>query len=100
MCFKIPDESSLYIIIFLLTTWCKELDIQFVFCFVTIAAAWNLEEDEDSGIASGSTDGAPFGYTTGGLYYSTDVHLQTLHTLVGIQNYHDSVRSVFLLSQK
>ena len=68
-----------------------------MFCFVTIAAAWNLEEDEDSGIASGSTDGAPFGYTTGGLYYSTDVHLQTLHTLVGIQKnyYHDSVRSVF-----
>lgn len=45
------------------------------------AAAWNLEEDEDSGIASGSTDGVPFGYTSGGLYYSTDVHLQTLHTL-------------------
>ena len=53
-------------------------------CFVTTAAAWNLEEDEDSGIASGSTDGVPFGYTSGGLYYSTDVHLQTLHTLVGI----------------
>ena len=52
--------------------------------FLTTAAAWNLEEDEDSGIASGSTDGVPFGYTSGGLYYSTDVHLQTLHTLVGI----------------
>lgn len=50
--------------------------------FFSLAAAWNLEEDEESGVAaSGSTDGVPFGYTTGGLYYSTDVHLQTLHTL-------------------
>ena len=44
-------------------------------------AAWNLEEDDESGVASSSTDGVPFGYTTGGLYYSTDVRLQSLHTL-------------------
>lgn len=49
-----------------------------------IAAAWNLEEDDESGLVSGSTDGAPFGYTTGGLYYSTDVHLQTLHSTLQV----------------
>lgn len=47
------------------------------------AAAWNLEEDDESGVASSSTDGVPFGYTTGGLYYSTDVRLQSLHSLEG-----------------
>ncbi|CAH3157223.1 unnamed protein product [Porites lobata] len=45
-------------------------------------AAWNLEDDEENvTAASGSTDGAPFGYTSGGLYYSTAIHLQTLQTL-------------------
>ena len=52
-----------------------------------LAAAWNLEDDEEDGTASAqhvSTDGAPFGYTSGGLYYSTSIHLQTLQTLVRI----------------
>ena len=48
-----------------------------------LGAAWNLEDDEENvTAASGSTDGAPFGYTSGGLYYSTAIHLQTLQTLV------------------
>lgn len=51
------------------------------FAVSTRGAAWNLEDDEDNGTVSGSTDGAPLGYTTGGLYYSTDLRLQTLHTL-------------------
>jgi len=49
--------------------------------FFSSAAAWSLEEDDESGVASGSTDGGPFGYTTGGLYHSTDARLQSLHTL-------------------
>ena len=50
-----------------------------------LGAAWNLEDDEENvTAASGSTDGAPFGYTSGGLYYSTAIHLQTLQTLVRI----------------
>ncbi|XP_044183549.1 uncharacterized protein LOC122964122 isoform X2 [Acropora millepora] len=44
-------------------------------------AAWNLEDDEDIESAiSCCTDGVPFGYTAGGLYYSTDQHLQLLHS--------------------
>lgn len=42
--------------------------------------AWNLEDDDEA-VSGCSMDGVPFGYTTGGLYYSTDEHLQTLHTL-------------------
>ncbi|XP_074605789.1 ankyrin repeat and fibronectin type-III domain-containing protein 1-like isoform X2 [Acropora palmata] len=46
-------------------------------------AAWNLEDDEDIESAiSCCTDGVPFGYTAGGLYYSTDQHLQLLHSTV------------------
>lgn len=63
--------------------WVTDNSTAWVFISL-LGAAWNLEEDEEEGIASGSTDGVPFGYTTGGLYYTTDEHLLTLHRLVRI----------------
>lgn len=49
-----------------------------------LGTAWNLEDDDEA-VSGCSMDGVPFGYTTGGLYYSADEHLQTLHTLVGVK---------------
>ena len=58
-----------------------------ILCSACVGAAWSLEDDEDVESAiSCCTDGVPFGYTAGGLYYSTDQHLQLFHATVQVHS--------------